>query len=255
MPYFSDSSEAERYAASRPYFHPLAIERAKQAFGIEGRLPLAVDIACGTGLSAVALLAIAETVVAGDISRPMLANAKRDARIHYAQARAESLPLRSESASIVSCALAFHWFERASFLGEVRRVLRAGGPLLIYNNGFTGVMRGEPAFQEFSQGIYPGRFPTPPRDSRPFTAEEAAASGFVWVKEERYENEVVFTAAEVVAYLATQTNVAAAIRDGRETLESASGWLLGQVRPFFSATNGRFVFVTRAWYLRKGAAA
>lgn len=251
MSYFTDLNEAERYAASRPYFHPLAIERARQAFGIERRLPRAVDIACGTGQSAAALLAIAETVVACDISRHMLQNAKRDAGIRYVQARAESMPLRSESASMMSCALAFHWFERSSFLGEAWRVLEGGGPLLIYNNGFTGVMRGALAFEEFSQQRYPERFPTPPRDSRPFTEQDALDSRFVWLGQERYENDIHFTPEQLVAYLATQTNVAAAIKGGRENLESATRWLLAQVRPFFSGTNGAFVFVTRAWYLRK----
>jgi SAM-dependent methyltransferase len=255
MSYFSDPSEAERYDASRPYFHPLAIERARRVLGIESRLPLALDVACGTGQSATALLAIAERVAACDISWHMLRNGRSPARIGYVQAPAEALPWRSESASLISCALAFHWFERASFLREAWRVLVTGGALMIYNNGFTGVMRGVPAFQNFSQQRYPERFPAPPRDSRPFTAEEASESGFAWLKEERYENEVVFRPEEVAAYLATQTNVAAVVKDGRESNESVTRWLLGEVQPFFAGEYGVFVFATRAWYLRKEVSA
>ena len=40
MPFFTDQSEAERYAQNRPYFHPLAIARAKEAMGFEGSVPL-----------------------------------------------------------------------------------------------------------------------------------------------------------------------------------------------------------------------
>jgi len=253
MSYFTDLNEAERYAASRPYFHPLAIQRAKETFGIEGRLPLAVDVACGTGLSAVALTSLAEAVIAFDISWNMLSNARRERQPQYVQARAESMPFPSQIAPLLTCALAFHWFERASFLTEAWRVLEPDGRLLIYNNGFTGIMRENPAFDEFSHKRYPERFPVPPRDNPPFTEKEAATSGLMLIREERYENEVVFTPEELVAYLATQTNVAAAIRAGRESLESATKWLLEQVRPFFWAMSGTFVFVTRAWYLKKEA--
>lgn len=253
MPYFTDLNEAERYAASRPYFHPLAIERAKEIFGIKGRLPLVVDVACGTGQSAAALASIAETVIAFDISWNMLRNARREKQLQYVQAGAESMPFLSQSAPLLTCALAFHWFERVSFLSEAWRVLEPDGRLLIYNNGFTGTMREDPDFEEFSHKIYPERFPVPPRDSRPFTEKEALESGLTLIKEERYENDVVFSPEELVAYLATQTNVAAAIRDGRESLESATKWLLGQVRPFFTTPSGTFVFVTRAWYLKKVA--
>ena len=82
---------------------------------------------------------------------------------------------------------------------------------------------------------------------------EAARSGFVFIEEDRYENEVSFTSEELVAYLTTQTNVVAAVEVGRESFESANQWLLEQVRPFFAKASATFVFVTRAWYLRKEA--
>jgi hypothetical protein len=71
--------------------------------------------------------------------------------------------------------------------------------------------------------------------------------------ENRYENEVSFSPEALVAYLTTQTDVMAAVEQGRESIESASQWLLEQVRPFFSDASATFVFVTRAWYLRKYA--
>jgi len=58
----------------------------------------------------------------------------------FCQVRAEALPFAGDVAPILSTALAFHWFEREPFLAEAWRVLRPGGLLLIYNNGFTGVM-------------------------------------------------------------------------------------------------------------------
>ena len=55
----------------------------------------------------------------------------------------------------------------------------------------------------------------------------------------------------LVAYLTTQTNVVAAVEEGRESVVSASQWLLSQVVPFFANSSATFVFATRAWYLRK----
>ncbi|UCG24252.1 MAG: class I SAM-dependent methyltransferase [Chloroflexota bacterium] len=253
MSFFTESSEAQRYAQSRPYFHPLAIARAKKAAGIERTVPIALDVACGTGQSAAALTSIAELVIGIDVSWNMLANADRTERVRYVRARAESMPFPSESIQVITTALAFHWFDRHQFLGEACRVLILEGLLLVYTNGFSGIMREDPAFQKWARGDYPERFPTPPRDSKPLTPVEAAGAGFLFIGEERYENEVTSTPEELVAYLATQTNVSAAVQQGPESLESASRWLLEQVQPFFASEKATFVFVSRAWYLRKQA--
>ncbi len=254
MSFFTGLDEAERYARNRPYFHPRAIARAQEALGIEASLPVALDVACGTGQSTAALLSIAERAIGLDISPNMLAHAVHDRRIQYLQATAEALPIRSGSAPLLSTALAFHWFDRERFLSEAWRVLGDGGALLVYSNGFTGIMREAPAFQEWSRTAYLVRFPIPPRDSAPLTAEGAAGAGFEFLAEDVYENDVVFSPEALVAYLATQTNVKAALDEGRESLQTDRRWLLAQVRPYFAGVeNATFVFRTRAWYLRKSA--
>jgi len=254
MPFFTGLSEAERYAKSRPYFHPFATARAMDSAGIEGTFPLALDVACGTGQSTLALSAIARHVIGLDISWNMLANAERNEHLLYVQARAEAMPFPNDLVPVLSCALALHWFDRDQFLREAWRVLSLGGLLLVYTNGFRGIMRENLAFQDWAQVVYPGRYPTPPRDSNPLTPHEATASGFVFIGEEHYENDVIFTPEELVAYLTTQTNVAATIGAGRESLETANHWLLEQVRPFFVGASATFVFSSRAWYLKKEAA-
>lgn len=253
MPFFIDLNEAKRYSQSRPYFHPIAIERAKETMGIIDIFPLAVDVACGTGQSATALTAIAQRVIGFDISWNMLAAADRYEGLQYAQARAESMPFQSGSVPIMSSALSFHWFDRDRFLNEAWRVLDLEGLLLIYTNGFRGSMRENPSFVDWGLEVYTKRFPTPPRDSRPLTKEEAGRSGFSLVMEDSYENEITFTPEELVAYLMTQTNVVAAVDQDHESLESANRWLLDQVRPFFANARATFVFGTKAWYLKKRA--
>lgn len=251
MPFFTDQNEAKRYLQSRPYFHPIAIERAKEVMGIEDTLPIGIDVACGTGQSTSALSGIAKRVVGFDISWNMLATAERNKMSQFIQARAEAIPLQSGSVPIISCALAFHWFDREQFFGEAWRVLNNEGWLFIYNNGFKGIMRENPLFSNWGQQVYGKRFPVPPRDSRSITSEVVRQLGFEFVKEDSYENDVSFTPEELVAYLSTQTNVVATIQQGRETLESASNWLLNQVSLFFVNDRATFVFGTRAWYLNK----
>ena len=84
--FFAHKTAAERYARSRPYFHPLVIERIRAFLGLKRPLPVAVDVACGTGQSALALTEIAESVIATDLSPSMLAHAPAHERIRYVQA-------------------------------------------------------------------------------------------------------------------------------------------------------------------------
>jgi len=254
MSFFTGLSEAERYARSRPLFHPLAIERARRRLGIPELLALGLDIACGTGQSAVALFPAAHRVIGIDLSRSMLAHAIRKPRLEYAQAIAEALPFAHGSFPLVTTALAFHWFDRRKFLSEVWRVLHPAGSLLIYNNSFRGIMKENPAFRDWAPQSYLKRFPTPPRNSQPLTPEEAQDFGFRFIDDDQFDNEVRFAPEDLVAYLTTQTNVIAALDAGREKLDNAYSWLLDEVRPFFGDSVGTFVFRTIAWYLQKEGA-
>lgn len=69
------------------------IERLAKRLSLTASLGHAVDVGCGTGLSSVALTAIAERVSAFDPSAEMLAAAPPHERVTYAVARAEELPL------------------------------------------------------------------------------------------------------------------------------------------------------------------
>jgi SAM-dependent methyltransferase len=253
MPFFTDPNEAKRYLQSRPYFHPIAIKRAKEMMGIDSILSLGVDVACGTGQFTMALNGIAKRVIGFDISWNMLATAMSNKGRQYIQARAEAMPLQNSSVPIISCALALHWFDREQFFSEAWRVLDNKGWLFIYNNGFKGIMRENPLFSNWGQQVYGRRFPVPPRDSRPITSKVARQLGFELVKEDSYENDISLTPEELVSYLRTQTNVMAAIQQDRGTLESASNWLLDQVSSFFINDRATFVFGTRAWYLKKSS--
>src|SRR5687768_2876132 len=107
MNYFAHQTAAERYARSRPYFHPLVIGNIKDFLQLEVPVNLALDVACGTGQSTVALKEIAKQVIATDVSEEMLAQAPANASIQYVQAPAEELPLPDDSLDLITVSLAF----------------------------------------------------------------------------------------------------------------------------------------------------
>ncbi len=100
-----------------------------------------LDLACGTGI-VTARLAAAGCVVTGvDVSEGMLAYA-RSVTPHatFLAAAAEQLPFASHSFDAVTCAQAFHWFDQARAIEELRRVVRPGGTIAVW---WKGLMRGD----------------------------------------------------------------------------------------------------------------
>ena len=68
---------------------------------------------------------------------------------------------------------------------------------------------------------------------------------------ENYGNEVRFTPPQLISYLLTQSNVIAAVEQGREAIEDVARWLLQSVSPLFLAPTGTFRFGGSIRYLRR----
>ena len=249
--YFAYHTAAKRYARSRPYTHPWVIEKIGDFLRLPGPVARALDVGCGTGQSSVALKSIAREIVGTDLSSEMLAEAPPDPAIRYLQAPAEDLPLPDESFDLLTVSSAFHWFDRSRFLAEARRVLRVSGWLVIYKNGFYGRMRENPAFKGWSDGAYVDHYPIPPRNTQAFGAEDAAQGGFHLVRQEKYTNDVRFTADQLADYLMTQSNVIAAVERGTETAAGVRSWLMGEFVPLFSVPVGAFAFGGSILYCQK----
>ena len=247
--YWTQASDAERYARSRPSFHALVIERIKAFLEFPEPIRWALDIGCGTGQSATTLRAIATDVVGLDISPAMLDYAQ-DPSVQFLQAAGESLPFADHRFDLATAALSLHWLDRDRFLAEARRVLRPSGWLVIYDNFFLGRMRENSDFERWTKEEYLTRYPVPPRDNRPLTPEVAGRHGFLCVEEETYTNDVTFSFDELSSYLMTQTNVLAAIQVGTERREEVCGWLANSVKPLFPRQQCSFCFGGYIRYLR-----
>src|SRR5262249_55612056 len=97
-----------------------------------------LDIATGGGHTALAFAGFTPTVVATDLTLPMLGAARTFimnqgvAGVHFLAADVEALPFRDESFGVVTCRIAAHHFpELLVAIRQVARVLRRGGSFLV----------------------------------------------------------------------------------------------------------------------------
>lgn len=94
-----------------------------------------VDLGAGTGKLTRSLVALGHRVTAVEPLPEMLGELRAAVPDAVALAgSAESIPLDSGSADVVTCAQAFHWFDHGPALAEIARVLRPDGRLaLVWN--------------------------------------------------------------------------------------------------------------------------
>jgi SAM-dependent methyltransferase len=236
---FQSADGARRYAAGRPYIHPLFMQRVRPWLSGTG---LGADVACGTGLGSVALAELVDRVLAFDISEAMLERVIPHPKVTYAQAPAEALPLPDASLDVLKVAQGVHWFDRPRFYAEARRTLKPGGVLAVYDLFFRGELAGQPGFSVWMSEQYGQRYPSPPRWPYVLDAAQAISEGFSF-HQERFDHVQPFSRAELVAYLMTHSNTVAASDEGRETPESIASWLDRELKQFLPGDEqGQFGF-------------
>ncbi len=247
---FSDPAAAIRYAATRPAFHGMVIDRIVSLTGIP-HFQRALDLGCGTGQSTRPLTTIAHEVLGMDASAAMLAAAEPTDRVTYQQASAEQIPAPAAWFDLVTVGLAWHWFTAEASLREVARVLQPGGWLAIYNSAFTGRLGEDPGCVAWMQTEYLSRFPPPPRHARGFTEEIAQTAGFDAYQESGFEHTAQLTNEQLAAYLTTQSNVLTPIEHGICTLAEAHRWLADSLSPFFAGKSRTAMFSGRLMLMRR----
>jgi SAM-dependent methyltransferase len=119
---------AAKYAAGRPDYPPELYATLEELLG----RPLAdvevVDLGAGTGIASRQLAERGARVIAVELSASMLAElAASSPGVHAVQGSGSALPLRDDSADLVTCAQAWHWMDPGRAVPEIRRVLRPGG--------------------------------------------------------------------------------------------------------------------------------
>ena len=128
----SFDSVADAYDRARPSYPGTAVS------WLLGAAPLRVlDLAAGTGAFTRPLLEAGHIVLAADHLPSMLAHLRRRSSspaLAVVAASAEQLPLRDATFDAITVAQAYHWFDEASAVPELARVLRPGGVLALLWN-------------------------------------------------------------------------------------------------------------------------
>jgi SAM-dependent methyltransferase len=243
---FDSAPAARRYAGARPYYHRSALDLAMQQQQI-ARATLALDVGCGTGLSARAVSDLADHVVAIDVSAAMLRAAEPRRGVRYLAAAAERIPLRDAVADLATAGGAFHWFDQPSALAELARVLRNGAVLVVYTDFLPDGVEDQPAASAWLTQSYFPRYPFPIRHAQ-FDPGAAQAAGFGRVSFGEREFVIPLTQAAFADYLLSQSNAGTAIDGGLISVDGLRNLIIAETGGFFGP-DGRaaFVFGMRAW--------
>ena len=158
---FVEEVDAHRYDRHRPLFHAVPYRLLRDFWGRP--IPLALDVACGTGHSTEALAAICDKVIGCDPSENMLKEARRDSKLEYVLASAEELPFPDGQFDYVNLSMAFQWLDQPRFLRQAHRVLKPEGSLGLLNYGFRAVMVERPEFAEVFREFEKLYLPKAPR--------------------------------------------------------------------------------------------
>ncbi len=253
MNLFAHKRIAEGYATHRPRFHPMVMRKLRQHLHLEERFATALDVGCGTGLSTSALRDIADHIVGVDDSAEMIAVAKaqKEPGIIYCHGTAEALPFGESCFDLITVCGAINWIDRARFLPEARRVLKANGWLIIYDNSITEHMWESEDYERWYKDQYLQRYPKPPRNEAPLTREEAGTYGFRFDQAEEYVNGIVWSLDKYIDFLLTQSNVIAAVDAGTESYLNVRRWMHETLAPIIPVTKGTFEFRGYIWYLQR----
>ncbi|SMB97333.1 Methyltransferase type 11 [Hymenobacter roseosalivarius DSM 11622] len=130
-----------------------------------------LDVATGTGFTALAFAPHVQSVVGLDVSPGMLAQAQRNqvarglTNVRWQEGAAETIPFPDASFSVVTCRIAPHHFQSVpAFLVEVNRVLLPGGRFLLAD---TTIPDDDPTTGQWQNRVETFRDPSHARNLAP----------------------------------------------------------------------------------------
>jgi SAM-dependent methyltransferase len=218
---FSASAMAEGYANSRPPVHARVFDLVRARIGNAWRARQGVDIGCGAGVSTRALAALADRCYGLEPAEAMLRRAVRTVPgAVFVAGTAEALPFRNGSLELLASAGALNYVRLEQFFPEAARVLEPGGALLVYDFSTGRSFRRTTSLDEwFEEFIF--RYPFPRDEGCPLDPESLGrlGSGFRMEFGERFETGIPLDREFYLDYLMTETNVAAAVRQGASGAE------------------------------------
>lgn len=255
---FASTGMAAGYAAHRPPVHPevlrLAATHQQQrhlgAAGATISAPVgfeptyALDVGCGSGVSAKALrdvLPQTSTVVGLEPAESMLRSARAAGMLTAAVAgRAESLPFASGTFGLITAAGSLNYTDDLpAFFTEAARVLHpSSGSLVVYDFSPGRIMTGDDLLQHWFDKEFMVRYPRAKDNAKfldPATLEAIIAGAgsplaMTWANEFRIP--LMLDYDFYVNYMMTETNVAYAVAGGASEA-SIRDWCRRTLEPMF----------------------
>jgi SAM-dependent methyltransferase len=224
-PFGTDAMTAG-YATCRPAVHARVVERACELLGRTAPFQLALDIGCGAGVSTTALTGCAQKCIGLEPVEAMLKWASTVAPFaRFVVGTAEAIPLRDHSIDLITAAGSLNYANLELFFPEAVRVLRRDGVLVVYDFSPGRRFSGTTSLDEWFSSFY-RRYPPPRNEARDLSpailAEISAGFRFRMRCQQQFEIGITLTPAFYVDYMMTETNVAAAVRDGLSQSEIKS---------------------------------
>lgn len=229
---FTSDAAARLYAEGRPDYSQLVADLIRGITGIESPVGFAVDVGSGTGISTMAIAALAESVVGVEPSRAMVELAILADNVSYRLGSAEELPIEDQSCDLISVGSALHWFDQERFLAEASRVAKPDAWLVVYDHWFSGGMEGHDEFGQWARDVYLSKYPSPPRNRSWRPPDDLGDWRHIgW---ESYDHPVPFSTDQLSTYLLTQSNLQTVIERGDQTEQELRSWLIDELAPFFA---------------------
>jgi SAM-dependent methyltransferase len=248
---FQHDRVAAGYASARPYLHPEVFACVRELVGPGARFQRALDVGCGTGLSSIALLGLAEAVVGVDVATRMLRHARRAAGVRYVASGAEALPFRESAFDLVVACGSMDWIDRPRFLPRARGLIQSGGWLVSLDFGDTGRSPDMRGLGPWYDEVFLRAYPRPGASDPKIAAVEAARHGFAPPLHCDFATACSFTASQYTAFLMTESSVIAAVEYGGSAEADVRAWLDDELAPLFGRQPRRVAFAGYVQALRR----